>query len=136
MTASKQFCDQLPVSTALSGSLNLHVLHCYAGAAESAEDMKIRFTAGSYYILGYMKLHLILAYVVLDYVINKYVHFFMCACSINIFYYVDCIFTYAETTRSDYYVGNNVRELCLTRCADFILDRAELSLLIHHLCTS
>ena len=50
-----------------------------------------------------------------------------------------CIFTYAETTRSDsdYYVnGNTVRELCLTRSADFILDTAELNLLIHHLCTS
>ena len=47
-------------------------------------------------------------------------------------------FTYAETTRSDsdYYVGNTVRELCLTRSADFILDTAELNLLIHHLCTS
>ena len=45
-----------------------------------------------------------------------------------------CIFTYAETTRSDsdYYVGNTVRELCLTRSADFILDTAELNLLIHH----
>ena len=33
-----------------------------------------------------------------------------------------CIFTYAETTRSDsdYYVGNTVRGLCLTRSADFI----------------
>ena len=49
-----------------------------------------------------------------------------------------CIFTYAETTRSDsdYYVGNTVRELCLTRSADFILDTAKLNLLIHHLCTS
>ena len=49
-----------------------------------------------------------------------------------------CIFNYAETTRSDsdYYVGNTVRELCLTRSADFILDTAELNLLIHHLCTS
>ena len=49
-----------------------------------------------------------------------------------------CSFTYAETTRSDsnYYVGNTVRELCLTRSADFILDTAELNLLIHHLCTS
>ena len=37
---------------------------------------------------------------------------------------------------SDYYVGNTVRELCLTRSADFILDTAELNLLIHHLCTS
>ena len=48
------------------------------------------------------------------------------------------IFNYAETTRSDsdYYVGNTVRELCLTRSADFILDTAELNLLIHHLCTS
>ena len=49
-----------------------------------------------------------------------------------------CIFNYAETTRSDsdYYVGNTVRELCLTRSADFILDTAELNVLIHHLCTS
>ena len=49
-----------------------------------------------------------------------------------------CIFNYAETTRSDsdYYVGNTVRELYLTRSADFILDTAELNLLIHHLCTS
>ena len=49
-----------------------------------------------------------------------------------------CIFTYAETTRSDsdYYVGNTVRELCLTQSADFILDTAKLNLLIHHLCTS
>ena len=49
-----------------------------------------------------------------------------------------CIFNYAETTRSDsdYYVGNTVRELCLTRSADFILDTAELNLLIHYLCTS
>ena len=37
---------------------------------------------------------------------------------------------------NDYYVGNTVRELCLTRSADFILDTAELNLLIHHLCTS
>ena len=36
----------------------------------------------------------------------------------------------------DYYVGSTVRELCLTRSADFILDTAELNLLIHHLCTS
>ena len=50
---------------------------------------------------------------------------------------VRCIFTYAETTRSDsdYYVSNTVRELCLTPSADFILDTAELNLLIHHLCT-
>ena len=49
-----------------------------------------------------------------------------------------CIFNYAETTRSDsdYYVSNTVRELCLTRSADFILDTAELNLWIHHLCTS
>ena len=50
-----------------------------------------------------------------------------------------CIFTYAETTRSDsdYYVGNTVKELCLTHSAsDYILDTAELNLLIHHLCTS
>ena len=48
-----------------------------------------------------------------------------------------CIFTYAETTSSDSdYVGNTVRELCLTRSADFILDTAELNLLINHLCTS
>ena len=55
-----------------------------------------------------------------------------------------CIFNYAETTRSDsdYYVAledsrhATVRELCLTRSADFILDTAELNLLIHHLCTS
>ena len=51
---------------------------------------------------------------------------------------IRCIFTYAEMMRSDsdYYVGNTVRELCLTRSADFILDTAELNLLIHHLCTS
>ena len=35
-----------------------------------------------------------------------------------------CIFTYAETTRSDsdYYVGNTVRELCLTRSADLLIS--------------
>ena len=49
-----------------------------------------------------------------------------------------CIFNCAETTRSDsdYYVGNIVRGICLTRSADFILDTAELNSLIHHLCTS
>ena len=38
-----------------------------------------------------------------------------------------CTFTYAETTRS-----GSVRELCLTRSPDFILDTAELNLLIQH----
>ena len=51
-----------------------------------------------------------------------------------------CIFTYADTTRSDsdymYYVGNTVKELCLTRSDNFILETAESNLLIHHLLTS
>ena len=37
---------------------------------------------------------------------------------------------------SDYYVGNTIRELCLTRSVDIILNTIEINVLIKHLCSS